>query len=331
MNGAAGKGRTGTAKERSVFVGNIPYDVTEETLKNIFSAVGPVVNFRLVTDRDTGKPKGYGFCEYGDGATALSAMRNLNGTEVNGRNLRVDFADGGETQKSDRGDRTAGVSGEALIKSIESAVASQSRIALYDMLTAFQAFARSSPDATKNLLGANPVLVHGLIECFKKLNISMTALPPMLKTPAPQQYSSSNSLQRGGPSRQGGVLPPPPSGGILGYAPPPMQQHMPPPISGHNNMMMAPSSSPLNATAPPPMSRVVSRDPRAQRRDPRLAAKREPGPNAMDPKRFKHEPVDSAAADMARGMTADKLALLPPNERQMLIAFMQQNNIPYSS
>ncbi|RHZ22969.1 hypothetical protein DYB26_002350 [Aphanomyces astaci] len=280
--GGAGKGRTTTAKERSVFgafmgypasshltmlhvvclVGNIPYDVSEETLKNIFSAVGPVVNFRLVTDRDSGKPKGYGFCEYADGATALSAMRNLNGTEVNGRNLRVDFADGGETQKSDRGDRTAGVSGEALIKSIESAVASQSRLALYDMLSAFQEFARASPDATKHLLGANPVLVHALIECFKKLNISMTSLPPVLKV--------------------------------------------------------------HNIHTP-------------QRRDPRLAAKREGGaPMGTDTKRFKQEPMqqqppDSVVADMARGMTADKLSLLPPNERHMLIAFMEQNGIPYSS
>lgn len=45
---------------RSVFVGNIPYEATEEQLKDIFSEVGPVVSFRLVYDRETGKPKGYG-------------------------------------------------------------------------------------------------------------------------------------------------------------------------------------------------------------------------------------------------------------------------------
>jgi cleavage stimulation factor subunit 2 len=48
---------------------------------------------RLVFDRDTGKPKGYGFCEYADAQTALSAMRNLNGWEMGGRPLRVDFAE----------------------------------------------------------------------------------------------------------------------------------------------------------------------------------------------------------------------------------------------
>lgn len=47
---------------------------------------------RLVFDRDSGKPKGYGFCEYKDQETALCAMRNLNNYEIAGRNLRVDNA-----------------------------------------------------------------------------------------------------------------------------------------------------------------------------------------------------------------------------------------------
>lgn len=51
-----------------------------------------IVASRLVYDRETGKPKGYGFCEYQDQETALSAMRNLNGREFSGRALRVDNA-----------------------------------------------------------------------------------------------------------------------------------------------------------------------------------------------------------------------------------------------
>ncbi|KAL8225562.1 hypothetical protein R6Q57_018119 [Mikania cordata] len=74
-------------------VGNIPYDATEEQLVQICEEVGPVVSFRLVIDRETGKPKGYGFCEYKDEETALSARRNLHGYDINGRQLRVDFAE----------------------------------------------------------------------------------------------------------------------------------------------------------------------------------------------------------------------------------------------
>nr|CAD1842013.1 unnamed protein product [Ananas comosus var. bracteatus] len=81
------------SQHRCVFVGNIPYDATEEQLIQICEEVGPVVSFRLVVDRETGKPKGYGFCEYKDEETALSARRNLQGYEINGRQLRVDFAE----------------------------------------------------------------------------------------------------------------------------------------------------------------------------------------------------------------------------------------------
>jgi cleavage stimulation factor subunit 2 len=77
----------------SVFVGNIPYEVDEEMLRKVFSTVGPIVSLRLMYDKVTRQPKGYGFCEYKDQETAYAAMRNLNNVEVAGRPLRVDWAD----------------------------------------------------------------------------------------------------------------------------------------------------------------------------------------------------------------------------------------------
>ena len=59
----------------------------------IFNTVGPVVDFRLVFDRETNKPKGFGFCTYSDQETANSAVRNLNNYQISGRNLRVDYAE----------------------------------------------------------------------------------------------------------------------------------------------------------------------------------------------------------------------------------------------
>ncbi|KAF9192296.1 hypothetical protein BGZ50_008658 [Haplosporangium sp. Z 11] len=85
-----------------VFVGNIPYEQTEEQLIEIFSEVGPVVSFRLVFERETGKPRGYGFCEFQDERTAASAVRNLNGRDIGNRSLKVDFA---ETDPSRNGGR----------------------------------------------------------------------------------------------------------------------------------------------------------------------------------------------------------------------------------
>ncbi|KAI4364970.1 hypothetical protein MLD38_021001 [Melastoma candidum] len=100
-----------TSQHRCVFVGNIPYDATEEQLIEICQEVGPVVSFRLVTDRETGKPKGYGFCEYKDEETALSARRNLQGYDINGRQLRVDFA---ENDKGSDRSREQGRGGQGL-------------------------------------------------------------------------------------------------------------------------------------------------------------------------------------------------------------------------
>lgn len=77
----------------SVFVGNIPYEATEDELKTIFSRVGPVVSIRLMHDKDTRQPKGFGFIEYRDIETAYSCMRNLNDVEYGGRPMRVDWAD----------------------------------------------------------------------------------------------------------------------------------------------------------------------------------------------------------------------------------------------
>ncbi|XP_028799911.1 cleavage stimulating factor 64 [Neltuma alba] len=105
-----------TSQHRCVFVGNIPYDATEEQLIEICQEVGPVVSFRLVIDRETGKPKGYGFCEYKDEETALSARRNLQGYEINGRQLRVDFA---ENDKGADRNREQGRGGPGLAANVD--------------------------------------------------------------------------------------------------------------------------------------------------------------------------------------------------------------------
>ena len=91
----------------TVYIGNIAYDATEDELLNLFRSVGPVKDLRLMVDRDTGKRKGFGFIEYTDTESALSAVRNLNEIEFHGRPLRVNISDpesrsgpgGGDTRK----------------------------------------------------------------------------------------------------------------------------------------------------------------------------------------------------------------------------------------
>ncbi|RCI07883.1 hypothetical protein L249_5879 [Ophiocordyceps polyrhachis-furcata BCC 54312] len=92
---------------RVVFVGNIPYGLSEEQITEIFSSVGKVERFRLVYDSETGRPKGFGFADYPDTAHSLdsasSAVRNLNDHEIMGRKLRVDFSNDQKGGDDDNG------------------------------------------------------------------------------------------------------------------------------------------------------------------------------------------------------------------------------------
>lgn len=71
---------------------NVPLGITEEQIIETLGRVGQVLNFRLVYDKETGRPKGFGFAEFADGDAAASAVRNLNDYEIMGRKLRVDWS-----------------------------------------------------------------------------------------------------------------------------------------------------------------------------------------------------------------------------------------------
>jgi len=75
-----------------LFIGGLSWDTTDESLRKVFEEVGEVVSSRVVTDRETGRSRGFGFVEYNDSRDAEDAREKLNGQEVDGRTIRVDFA-----------------------------------------------------------------------------------------------------------------------------------------------------------------------------------------------------------------------------------------------
>ena len=77
---------------RKLYVGNLPYSATEEALSSKFAACGTVESVKLITDRDTGRSKGFGFIEMGSDAEARAAIESLNSTDFDGRPLRVNEA-----------------------------------------------------------------------------------------------------------------------------------------------------------------------------------------------------------------------------------------------
>ena len=77
---------------KKLFVGNLPHAVTDSQLKTLFEEHGAVASARVIMDRDSGRSKGFGFVEYDDDAAAQSAVRAMNGKEVDGRPLTVNEA-----------------------------------------------------------------------------------------------------------------------------------------------------------------------------------------------------------------------------------------------
>ena len=72
-----------------IYVGNLPYDTTDQELQQLFEQSGRVASARVVMDRDTGRSKGFGFVEMPDRGEAEKAIQTLNGKDMNGRALRV--------------------------------------------------------------------------------------------------------------------------------------------------------------------------------------------------------------------------------------------------
>uniref|UniRef100_A0A4W4GDA5 RRM domain-containing protein n=1 Tax=Electrophorus electricus TaxID=8005 RepID=A0A4W4GDA5_ELEEL len=195
---------------RSVFVGNIPYEATEEQLKDIFSEVGLVVSFRLVYDRETGKPKGYGFCEYQDQETALSAMRNLNGREFSGRALRVDNA-ASEKNKEELKSLGTGApiiespygdscSTEEAPESISRAVASLPPEQMFELMKQMKLCVQNSPQEARNMLLQNPQLAYALLQA----QVVMRIVDPEI---ALKMLHRQAAVQPINPSSQAGPVP----------------------------------------------------------------------------------------------------------------------------
>jgi len=96
---------------QNVYVGNLSYDTTEEKLRTLFGEYGEVESVRLITDRDTGRSKGFAFVEMSTEGAAQEAITALNGHEVDGREIRVDKAQPRREGGMGGGDRRRGGGG----------------------------------------------------------------------------------------------------------------------------------------------------------------------------------------------------------------------------
>jgi len=92
----------------NIFVGNLSFQTTQDELHAAFAAYGTVERVNIVTDRDSGQPRGFAFVEMTDRSAADAAIARLNGTDLNGRTLNVNEARPKPERSSGYGNRGGG-------------------------------------------------------------------------------------------------------------------------------------------------------------------------------------------------------------------------------
>jgi RNA recognition motif-containing protein len=91
----------------NMFVSNLSFHTTDDDLRNLFKEFGEVSSAKVITDRETGRSRGFGFVEMPDDAAAKQAMQGMEGKEIEGRSLSVSVA----KEREDRGSRNSGGGG----------------------------------------------------------------------------------------------------------------------------------------------------------------------------------------------------------------------------
>ncbi|KAJ2814972.1 Cleavage stimulation factor subunit 2 [Coemansia furcata] len=149
-----------------VFLGNVGFDTTEEQLKKVLELAGPVLEIRLVFDPITNRSRGFGFCQFIDPSVAASAIKNLSDTLVDGRNLKIGYADKERVQRyfgSNAWSARGGADGVA--KVVDSLDASQKT----ELLAQFRSFAAVNTTKARDELVRNPALAHALLAAMESL------------------------------------------------------------------------------------------------------------------------------------------------------------------
>ena len=348
---------TNTGPKHDIFVGNLAFATTEEQLHTIFSEIGRVIRVRMVCDIETGKPRGFAFVEFEDPQAALSAIRNMNEYEINGRKLRVNFSNsshletlanqlgmdlssstgagsgGGNTADINNnalshamgggqsGGDVSGGGGAAGSRAVAMALKSMNKGEMYDVIAKLKELADTNPDEARRLLTQHPQLPEAILYCMSELD--------MIKTPV---VGASGSGSGGGPAPAINMSVPPPAitkpmdpraAAALGGG-------QPPPTGA---VAMA------NAVPPPvrPADPRAARDPRAavapQQQPPNFPAPPSmmgmPPPQLMQQQQQQQQQVappglDPNLVQQVMALTPAQIAQLPPDKQQSILALRQQ-------
>jgi cleavage stimulation factor subunit 2 len=310
-------------QKHDIFVGNLAFSTTEEQLHGAFSDIGRVIKVRLVTDMETGKPRGFAFIEFEDPQAALSAIRNMNDFELNGRRIRVNFSNSSHlealagklgmdlSQQTQRSSSTNNNNDQSSAGSnaVADSLKSMSKGEMYDIVAKFKEIADRDADEARRILSGHPQLPEAMLFLMSKLDMVQTSVP---------MEGGANLLAPGIP------------------AAPPMPQTSARAADPRARALDPRASDPRgggNPLPPPPRA-----DPRA-RVDPRAAARSAPPPPMMPPQPQYGVPppqpgipppapglanLDPALVQQVMSLTPAQISQLPPNKQQSILALRQQ-------
>lgn len=164
-----------------IYIGSIPYDQTEEQVLDIARSIGPVVNMKMMFDKDSGKSKGFAFVEYHDIETASSAVRNLNNYNIGPRQLKCDFSTeqslansnnlinlNGKSRKDELPPLPLGINlnNETFAESISNTLRNLDSTRLTKLVDDSIAMSKKNPVLMEELLSQCPQLSYALVEAL---------------------------------------------------------------------------------------------------------------------------------------------------------------------
>ena len=305
-------------QKHDIFVGNLSFNTTEEQLHQAFSEIGRVLKVRMVHDLETGKPRGFAFIEFEDPQVALSAIRNMNDYELNGRRIRVNFSNSSHlealagklgmdltttsSQQTTRGGGGGGGGGGGASSDVVSsgtqtvadALKGFSKAEMYDVVAKLKEIADKDPDEARRLLSGHPQLPEAMLHLMSKLDMIqtpvMTAPPPVL-APAPRVV---DPRQRPADPRAAAAttLPPPP---------------------------------PPNTTTAPlmdPRQRMAAADPRQQQQQ--YGSVPPPPPMMQQPQAGGAVNLDPTLVQQVMSLSEEQIQQLPPDKQQSIRTLRQQ-------
>lgn len=214
--------------------------VSEEQICDIFGRCGTVVGFRLVYDKESGQPKGYGFLEFTDTDAAASAVRNLNNHDLNGRQLRVDYSNDNRSQNQTQNQHGAsahfnpqnngkpdpaavpplpqGVElppGVTVFDAISQTLSAVPTNTLLDFITQLKGLCQNNPAQATALLQQAPQLSYAVFQAMCLLNLVDPNIVGQLI-----QSQGIQPVQQPQPPAQPVQYPAPPQASYGQYAPP---------------------------------------------------------------------------------------------------------------